>query len=178
MNFKNKPNHCISTENGQVWVSRSVAVVVTTLLRCNDELYALMIKRGESVHASGKWCMPCGYLDWDETASECAVREIWEESGLDVLGLSKSEIEHNGLHNVWDLNTNPDLNDSQDVALHYSIIISSDNFPKLSDENAEENEVVGLAWVKLSELGEYNLAFRHDERIKKFLDYYEKIKVK
>lgn len=177
-NFKNKPNHCIDTENGQIWVSRSVAVVVTTLLRCKGELYALLIKRGVSVHAPGKWCLPCGYLDWDETATACAIREVWEEAGLDILGLDDSIIEYNGLHNLWDINTNPDLNENQDVALHYSLIIASDDFPALSDENAEEDEVVGLKWVKLSDFDEYNFAFRHDERIQKFLNHYEKIKIK
>lgn len=178
MNFNNRPNKCINTDTGEIWVSRSVAVVVTTLLRNKGDLYALLIKRGKSVHAPGKWCMPCGYLDWDETATECAMREVWEEAGLHILTLPNSEIEYNGLEQLWDINTSPDLNEQQDIALHYSLVLTSDSFPELTDKNAEEDEVVELRWVKLSDFDEYNFAFRHNERIKKFLDYYEKVKQK
>ncbi len=177
--FKNKPNSSIKTSDGEIWISRSVAVVVTTLLRKDSELYALLIRRGNSVHAPDKWCMPCGYLDWNETATECAMREMWEEAGLDVSTIAWFKVEYNGLNTTWDINTNPTLNDNQDIALHYSFVISSDEFPILSSVNAEEDEVVDLKWVKLSEFSEYNFAFGHDDRIRKFLNYYhEKVTAK
>ena len=31
----------------------------------------------------GSWCLPGGYLQWDETAEEAVVRELKEETGLD-----------------------------------------------------------------------------------------------
>jgi ADP-ribose pyrophosphatase YjhB (NUDIX family) len=33
---------------------------------------------------SGKWCVPCGYVEWGEDIREAARRELWEETGLDA----------------------------------------------------------------------------------------------
>ncbi len=174
-NFKNRPNSCIKTENGLVWASRSLAVVTTVLLNYVDDTYALLLERGQSVHSPGKWCVPCGYLDWDETASQCAMREVWEETGLDLASIQNKEILYNGISRPWDINTNPNLNESQDIALHFSFIIKSDRFPTINNLNAEEDEVVDVRWVKLSDFDQYNFAFTHDERISRFLTYYKEL---
>ena len=33
---------------------------------------------------AGLWCLPTGFMEWDESAAETAVREAKEETGLDV----------------------------------------------------------------------------------------------
>jgi ADP-ribose pyrophosphatase YjhB (NUDIX family) len=33
---------------------------------------------------AGRWCIPCGYVEWDEDIREAARREMREETGLDV----------------------------------------------------------------------------------------------
>jgi 8-oxo-dGTP pyrophosphatase MutT (NUDIX family) len=33
---------------------------------------------------NGRWCLPCGWVEPDETTAEAAVREAWEETGLQV----------------------------------------------------------------------------------------------
>jgi len=33
---------------------------------------------------NGRWCLPGGHLDYGETVSQCAVREVYEETGLRV----------------------------------------------------------------------------------------------
>ncbi len=177
--FENKPNHSVKTEDGkEIWVSRSLSVVVTTLLKKDNELYVLLLQRGDSVHAAGKWCMPCGYLDWDETAPQCALREVWEETGMDILSIPTDDIEYWGLAQPWDVNSNPSMNDKQDFALHYALVLNVDEFIELNNLNAEENEVLDLKWVKLSDLMLYDIAFKHNERVHKFLEYYGEIKIK
>ncbi len=33
---------------------------------------------------SGRWCIPCGHVEWDEEVETCARREALEETGLEV----------------------------------------------------------------------------------------------
>jgi ADP-ribose pyrophosphatase YjhB (NUDIX family) len=33
---------------------------------------------------AGLWCIPCGYIEWDEDVREAAAREFAEETGLTV----------------------------------------------------------------------------------------------
>lgn len=47
----------------------------------DDQL--LLVKRGVSPEL-GKWSMPGGYIDYGEDPREAAVREVREETGLDV----------------------------------------------------------------------------------------------
>jgi ADP-ribose pyrophosphatase YjhB (NUDIX family) len=43
----------------------------------------LLVKRAaEPRH--GDWCVPAGFMEWDESPRECAVRELKEETGLDI----------------------------------------------------------------------------------------------
>lgn len=42
----------------------------------------LLGRRAGSYH--GQWCIPCGYVEWDEEVREAARREFREETGLEV----------------------------------------------------------------------------------------------
>lgn len=46
-------------------------------------LHVLLIERGINPFA-GRWALPGGFLRIDESADECAMRELKEETGLDV----------------------------------------------------------------------------------------------
>jgi len=40
----------------------------------------LLVRRSDD----GRWCLPCGWVEPNESPEETAVRETWEETGLDV----------------------------------------------------------------------------------------------
>jgi ADP-ribose pyrophosphatase YjhB (NUDIX family) len=87
--FTNKPNKCYQTEDGPIWHSRSVAVTgVVFMATTKDDMYVLLTKRSDTMEdMPGRWCLPCGYLDWGEDLEHATAREICEETSLDVYEL-------------------------------------------------------------------------------------------
>lgn len=59
---------------------RNPTVGVAVLLI--EEGKILLVKRTGSY--SGKWCIPCGHVEWDEDVRAAAMREFFEETGLEV----------------------------------------------------------------------------------------------
>jgi len=166
--FNNRPNEKFKTTCGKdMWKTRAVAVVVTLIARIwtngaktedgKDVPYVLIGKRGSGVNAEqGKWCLPCGYLDWNESGDQAAVRELWEETGVDVGDTMRN----------WLVVTDPDMDPRQNICLHYGKLISVnsvENLPKPTNENSEPNEVEELRWVKVSDIGNYDMAFGHEK---------------
>lgn len=44
----------------------------------------LLGKRSDSSFLAGKWCLPCGYIEYNEDFLTAAAREVREETGLEV----------------------------------------------------------------------------------------------
>ncbi len=59
----------------------SRVVVVDVILRCQGKI--LLIRRAQAPD-KGRWALPGGYLDWDETVQDGAVRELCEETGVQI----------------------------------------------------------------------------------------------
>jgi len=80
-----RQNKSYKTEDGTIWHSRSVAVVGVVMAIIGAETYVLLTKRSLDMEdMPGRWCLPCGYLDWDETLIEAVEREILEETTLNL----------------------------------------------------------------------------------------------
>ena len=62
-------------------VYRNPAVGVAVVLRDGDRV--LLGRRSRGRYA-GLWCVPCGYVEWDEEVRTAARRELREETGLEV----------------------------------------------------------------------------------------------
>lgn len=118
----------------------------------------LMIKRGMNP-MKGWWALPAGYLEWDETAEECALRELEEEAGL--VGKEPK------LLGVY---TNPERDEDgrQNVAIVYVVAVEEGAKAKAGDDAAE------TGWFDLRELPE-RIAFDHRNII---FDYVASVKAK
>ena len=182
MKFNNRQNKPYKTDAGDLWHSRSVAVVGLILMLHEGERYVLMGKRGPALpNEVGKWCMPCGYLDWDESCEEAVVREIWEETGFNVWdAITKYDVLYNHMHFPWRLYSTPDTKE-QNVSLHYALYLDTKEnmyrevakLPEVTKEHNEQDnpgEVDDVRWININDLHEYDCAFNHDSAINIFIN--------
>ena len=158
--FKNRPNTEHRIDGKIVWESRSAAVVAVILGKWKGDIYVLMEKRSPIMDQPGKWCVPCGYIDWNESASDAVIREVYEETGIYL-----KDYEISGVEKPYDLVTDPGVNWRQDIAIHFCVTIHSDVLPEVDFSKLDSNETTDAKWISVDELSKYKFAFNHDKRI-------------
>ena len=146
----------------EYWISRSIAVVIKFIAYDKYGIkYILAVKRGKGTpdpEFIGSWCYPCGYLDYNETIKEAAVREVYEETGVKL-----------NIHNLilFYINDNPNEDKRQNVTFRYRCTIKEPiEDIKLTNKNSEEKEVSDIKWIPIEEIDNYKWAFNHDKIIK------------
>jgi len=212
--FNNRENipYLVKDKQGKektIWHSRSVACVGHIFLIHNFKefltppernIYFLAVKRGEVNEVSaGKWCVPCGYLDWDETVGQCAMREVFEETGFNILRYANNS-ENQGVDNLFEDYNNYEKEEPflvfsgpydadrdgeievkiQNVSFHFGAVYlyeGDDDLPRLTTkQNAVVGEVETAEWVPIEELWSDNcreFAFNHRKRT---LDFWAHLK--
>ena len=106
-------------------------------------------------------CVPCGYINWGETAPEACSREVFEETGL-IISPDR-----------WKLagvNSDPNAN-RQNISIHYCILLEdneSENCSISDNRGGEKDEVDKLEWVKVANLPK-DFCFEHDKFISEYV---------
>lgn len=162
--MKNFP--IIDKETGrEYWVSRSMAVVVFVFAKDNDgDECILAVKRGKGTpdpEYVGKYCVPCGYLDYDETLQQAAARELKEETGLTFPNCD---------FKLFSINDNPYDDKRQNVTFRFVVncLTLANNLELLfTTKNSEKDEVDFIRFIKIKNINLYEWAFNHEELIKK-----------
>ena len=156
-------NHpLVNPATGKVeWVARNIAVLVMVIgMDKNHRSYVLANKRGPETpdpEFRGCWCMPCGYLDYNETIRMAAVREVYEETGV-MLNINNLTLFY--------INDNPEEDKRQNVTFRFSYTIEDPiEDIELTDKNSEFEEVSDIKWIPIDEVNNYKWAFNHDEII-------------
>jgi 8-oxo-dGTP pyrophosphatase MutT (NUDIX family) len=172
--FKNRKNGSHKLNDGRtIWESRSVAVVIAMVAKLKTgEERILLCQRGPGCPDEiGKWCMPCGYLDWDETLIDGARREVYEETGINV--------DEGGWKlwsaTPWQINSKPH-DAKQNVSMYYLYYNEGlSKFPAATTDHCEPEEISAHRWMDLVDAGlDDSLAFRHADSIKGLLFYMNK----
>lgn len=129
-------------------------VVVHAIVEMEGKL--LLVKRTGDLLESGKWSLPSGFLDRDETAAQGIVRELKEETGWDGEIIS-----------LFRINTNPHRphEDRQNVSLDFLVKPLS----KIGEPDGENSKIEWIPIEKLLPFDEF--AFDHGESIGNYLKY-------
>lgn len=110
----------------------------------------VLVKRAPGLIEAGKWAMPGGYLDRDETAHEGVRREVLEETGYEASVLE--------LLQIVTLPNRPNEGGRQNVCMIF--VMSAGE--KVGKPDAESTEI---RWFPLDDLPLGELAFDHADTL-------------
>ena len=188
-NFNNRENERVDLPDGRViFLARSTAVVGCVLCLHGNDVFVLMVERGDKVDNSGKWCMPCGYLDWDETLDEAIKREVWEETGLNLDEvIDQKRALYARIDQPYYIGSSPKSN-RQNISHHFGLVMEGPPPELKASEALASGEATAVEWVRLSTiptreniessgLSDY-FAFNHNEDIHRFFDIWKKAQAK
>lgn len=162
--MKNFP--IIDKETGrEYWISRSVAVLgVVKAIDRNGNKYVLAEQRGTGTpdpEYVGYWCLPCGYVDYNETCKQAIAREVKEETGINI---------HPENFELIEINDNPFEDKRQNITFRFRTELKGYiNDFELTDKFSEINEVMNIKWIDLREINNYKWAFNHKILIKELI---------
>jgi len=171
--FNNKPNTSYIIDEKEVWISRSVAVVIVVLAKCKRKIYVLGEKRSMNMmDEPGKWVVPGGYIDYNEDGWDCLRRELYEETSFFIDNYNKQLCFDNDQQPFF-IKTEPDEN-RQNITINYCLVYKFDHLPK-EIELYHDKEIDELQWILIKDidLPKYNWAFNHNQIIKMALNKYK-----
>lgn len=132
-------------------------VVVHAIVEEDGKL--LLEKRAGNILETGKWSLPAGFLERDETAPQAVLRELLEETGWEGEVIS-----------LFRINTNPKRphEDRQNISIEF--IVKPKRLVGTPDHESSKVE-----WIPIEKLLPFNeFAFDHGETISLYLKYRKK----
>ncbi len=118
--------------------------------------HILMLKRADS----GNWTLPGGTLELNESLTDCAIREVKEETGLNIK-----------IVDIIGTYTNPNVRTEYsdgEVRREFTIVyygVCTDNDVKIDEESTEYN------WIKFEDVKNYPIATSQITRIQDVIDF-------
>ena len=125
--MESKSNHTEVSSGGFV-ISKSDPTLVALMARFN---------RGGKL----EWCIPKGHLEHDETSEQAALREVFEETGLEA-----QIIQHLGEVNYQF------IQDGSKISKTVHVYLMQQTGGELSFDKDPHKEASELEWVRVSEL--------------------------
>lgn len=132
-------------------------IPVVRLIVKDDQGRVLILRRANSAHATGDWCLPGGKVDYGDTVEESAMRELEEETSLMC---------HSLRFLFYQDSLPPELGEMHCINLYFECEASGN--PVLNEESS------GYAWIGPSDLKDYQIAFRNDLGLLRYWEEKEK----
>lgn len=129
-------------------------VVVHAIVEKDGKI--LLGKRTGKILETGKWALPGGFVDRDETVSQAVLRELREETGWEGEVIS-----------LFRINSNPNRphEDRQNIAFDFLV-------KPLRQIGNKDHESSKVEWISIDKLLPMDtFAFDHGDSIKLYLDY-------
>ena len=145
---------CIFEDGGKAKIG--LRHVTVGAIAVNDHNQVLLVKRSAKFSRPGKYSVPGGFLDRDQTVQNAVLRELKEETG------------HEGkIVALFHVNDAPDRpnEDRQNVDFIYIVQVTKGEFIK-------NDEISSVTWFDKESLpSENDFAFDHHATILKYFDY-------
>lgn len=127
-------------------------VPVVRLIVPDLERRVLVLRRKESMHAPGDWCLPGGKVDYGDTIEHTISKELREETSLTCTSSRFLFLQDS-------LPTTP--RGMHCINMYFECAVSGEI--SLNEESS------AFAWIGLSDMQNYHVAFRNDLAL---LDYW------
>lgn len=148
------------------WYSRSIVCAGYVFCNYLGSWWILAAQRGNSQTVPGKWNVPGGFLDHNETTQACTSREVLEETGVLTF------FDDYTLYNIIDHN----LHGKQHVIFNYFFNMGTVNhLPEVSNKYNEHDETMNIRWIPIDEIHRYHWLHDHQENIMNI--YHQKINI-
>lgn len=171
--FNNRPNEY---DGKGYFISRSVSLDGIVFVMKPDGIYVLTVKRSNMMDNAGKWCLPCGYLDWDESVYDGMLREVYEETSF-FIPMYEGYIIFDNNKQPFFVKSDPNT-PRQNVALAFINIIdfrqSKEEYLRFMNdvESYTCKEVSEIKWLNINDVGKKEWAFNHNQLISQGLIFY------
>ena len=153
-----------------LWYSRSVACSMYLFVkeRNTGNWYILVSKRGPGCpSAVGMWNVPGGYLDFNESLEDCAIRECYEETGVRLSEDVK----------LASITSNLKTKKQNVVCSFFAVKEVTDIFDiNTTTKNCEKDEVDDVKFIRVEEFDDENrkwsknMAFGQDQMIREIFN--------
>jgi len=132
-------------------MSNPFPIPVVRLIIVDSGGRVLVLRRDNTSHASGEWCLPGGKVDYDETVEESIVKEIREETSLNCTATrflfyqDSLPLKQGGMHCI---------------NLYFECEV--EGMVRLNDESSDHE------WISQGDFPRYSLTFRNDEGLLRY----------
>lgn len=104
----------------------------------SDDVPQVLLVLRKNNPFKGKWALPGGFLEMDEELEDCATRELYEETGVDMAGALMQFCV------VGNINRDPR---TRIISVVYTAVVDSNEHPICASDDAEQ-----VAWFRMDEI--------------------------